>query len=173
MLDTNTISAALRCRRLELGLSLGVVARRAGTSVPALSRYENGWTRFETYTLRKLAAALDCTLVVELRPRAAVRPRRSTRSAGFGRLQRLFWDHKLTRTDLAVWPAWLVERVLEYGTLADVRLLRQAMGGKKFLRAVAAATRVSPRTRNFWRGILEMEGLTCTSRYSRNTAWIS
>jgi len=60
-----TISQQLRRRRKALGLSLSEVARRADTSPATLSRYENGWTRFETYTLRKLAAALESTLRVE------------------------------------------------------------------------------------------------------------
>jgi len=62
MSGESTVSAQLRRRRQERGVSLGRLARRANTSVATLSRCENGWTRFELQTLEKLAAALDCRL---------------------------------------------------------------------------------------------------------------
>ena len=129
--------------------------------------------RFETYTLRKLAVALGCELMVEFRPK--LRPEAAvcnTREA-CARLRRLFWDHPLRESDLEAHPAWVVERVLEYGALADIHALSNTIGRKAFLEAVAASTRLSPRTATFWRLILEMEGMPCTKKYSRNTAWNS
>ena len=79
----------------------------------------------------------------------------------------------MTETDLKDHPVWLLERVLEYGNLEDIRLLQNVMGRVEFLRCAGQAARVSPRTRNFWCRMLEMEGLTCTKTYSRNTAWNS
>lgn len=157
-----------------MGLSLANVARRAGTSPATLSRYEGGWSRFETGTLRKLATALDCDLEIELRPRA-VSPSQASGDprATVARIKRLFWDHPLVTGDLARRPVWVAERVLEYGNLDDVTTLASAMGRRPFLAAAAAAERVSPRTRRFWEQILELEGLPCTKRYSRNTAWNS
>jgi transcriptional regulator with XRE-family HTH domain len=170
--DGLPVSEQLKQRRLALGLSLAEVARRAGTSAATLSRYENGWTRFETYTLRKLAAALGCALEIELKPRRGpdAAPLRSPAEA-VSRLQRLFWEHKLGVDDLEERTTWVVERVLEYGDLEDVRMLCDSLGKNVFLRSAAAAARVSPRTRNFWSQILELEGMECTRKYSRNTAW--
>ncbi len=169
----SSVSRQLRRRRLELGLSLTEVARRAGTSAATLSRYEHDWIRFETHTLRKLAVALGCELSIELRPRTRRRSTvRNTREA-CARLKRLFWDHPLNEADFKTHPVWVVERVLEYGALDDIHALRDTMGRKSFLKAVAAAGRVSPRTRNFWCQILEMEGMSCTKKFSRNTAWNS
>ena len=165
------ISAQLRRRRLALGLSLTEVARRAGTSAATLSRYEHDWTRFEVYTLRKLASALNCELQIGFRPKARRRPSAHAPRDVVAQLSRLFWDHPLTRNDLDAHPVWVVERVLEYGALDDIDLLRDTMGRKAFLEAVASAHRVSPRTRNFWDHMLNMEGITCTKKYSRNTAW--
>jgi transcriptional regulator with XRE-family HTH domain len=174
MTGERTISQQLRKRRKALGLSLGEVARRAGTSAATLSRYENGWTRFQTHTLRKLACALDCDLSIVLRPRAAEPSRpRSRPAAAIRRLDRLFWDHRLTRADLEQHPVWVAERVLDYGTLDDVCTLRNLLGQRVFLDAAAAANRVSPRTRRLWQSILELEGIPCTKAYSRNTAWNS
>ena len=173
-MQTGTISQQLKQRRLQLGLSLSDVARRAGTSPATLSRYEHDWTRFETYTLRKLALALCCELKIELRPKARRESERSLDRAGVqGRLKRLFWDHPLAPEDLDAHPVWVTERVLEYGTLADIQLLRDTMGNTEFLRAVAEARSLSPRTRSFWSQILKMEGIACTRKYSRSTAWNS
>lgn len=167
-----SISEQLRERRKALGLSLSEVARRAGTSPAALSRYENGWSRFETYTLRKLATALECDLHVEFRARNSNPTRVSARRA-VARLKRLFWEYDLQGSDFRKRPVWVAERVLEYGTLDDVKTLIQVMGRPDFLAAAAAAERVSPRTRSFWRQMLELEGIRCTKRSSRNTAWNS
>jgi len=154
-----------------MGLSLSEVARRAGTSAATLSRYEHGWTRFETYTLRKLALALGCELAIELRPKATRKPTARSRRQVCAVLARLFWDHPLKPEDLEAHPTWVVERVLEYGALEDIHALCDTMGRRAFLSAVAAADRVSPRTRSFWRQVLELEGIPCTKKYSRNTAW--
>lgn len=165
------VSEQLRRRRAELGLSLTEVARRAGTSAATLSRYEHDWMRFETYTLRKLAVALDCELRIELRSRPPRKAGGLNARKACARLKRLFWDHPLGKADFETHPAWVVERVIEYGALEDIHALSETMGRKTFLETVAAATRMSPRTGNFWRQILKMEGVSCTKKYSRNTAW--
>lgn len=167
------ISGQLRRRRAELGLSLADVARRAGTSAATLSRYENGWTRFETYTLRKLAMALECDLAIEFRPTAREKQKAPDSRAVCIQLQRLFWDHVLEPKDFDAHLVWVVERVLDYGALEDIHALRAVVGKRVFLRAVAGADRVSPRTRAFWRQILKLEGIPCTKKSFRNTAWIS
>ncbi len=170
---SDTVSEQLKRRRQALGLSLSDVARRVGTSPATLSRYEHGWTRFETYTLRKLAVALGCELSIRLLPKTDAAPAQSGAADGFAHLKRLFWDHPLAEQDLEAHPVWVVERILEYGTLEDIHALQRIMGRARFLRTVAQADRVSPRTRNFWRQILATEGMSCTRKYSRNTAWNS
>lgn len=174
MNQMETVSGQLRRRRLELGLSLSEVARRAGTSAATLSRYEHNWARFEMYTLQKLAVALGCDLKVEFHPRVTRGLSGETdRAQALPRLKRLFWDHPLTEADIGAHSIWVVERVLEYGDLDDVHILRAFMGTDAFLQAAAQAFRVSPRTRNFWCQILELEGISCTKKYSRSTAWNS
>jgi transcriptional regulator with XRE-family HTH domain len=169
-----TIPEQLRERRTALGLSLCDVARRAGTSAAALSRYESGWSRFETRTLHKLATALDCDLEIRLRPREKLNRKSSVDdSDALAQLKRLFWDYPIEIADLRQRSVWVAERVLEYGNLNDVRTLLQTLGRRSFLAAVAAAERVSPRTRSFWCQMLEQEGIPCTKKYSRNTAWNS
>lgn len=163
------ISRQIRARRKRLGLSLSQLARRVNTSPATLSRYENGWSRFEVATLRRLATALDCDLVVELRPRPRwveiPAPEDVVRQIG-----RLFWDQQLTSAHLDEYPLWVVERVLEYGNLGDVRILASFFGREQLLRLVAAARLSSARTRAFWQQVLEREGMQCTRRFSRREA---
>jgi transcriptional regulator with XRE-family HTH domain len=163
------ISRQLGARRKELGLSLAQVARRVNTSPATLSRYENGWTRFEVYTLRKLATALDCRLVVRLDPKMRRRSR-PQRSDVVEKLRRLFWDQDLTVRHLEENPIWVVERVLEYGNLEDVHHLVRYMGRDTFLHHVSGARFSSNRSRVFWQQILTREGMTCTRKYSREEA---
>ena len=56
-------------RRKELGLSQADVADLVGTTQSAIARLESGGRPPRIDTLLRLAAALDCDLVVELRPR--------------------------------------------------------------------------------------------------------
>ncbi len=160
------ISRQIAARRKELGLSLSQLARRADTSPATLSRYENGWSRFELSTLRKLATALDCDLAVQLHPRNRMKGRQSP-SEVVEQLRRLFWDVKLVELHLDENALWVVERVLEYGTLDDVHTLVEFLGRETFLRFVAEARFSSNRTRVFWESVLAKEGKTCTRRYSR------
>ena len=105
------VSQQIGARRKRLGLSLSQLARRANTSPATLSRYENGWSRFEVSTLRKLATALDCDLVVKLQPR----PRwveQPTAEHAVQQLGRLFWDRDLTTSDIEEHALWVIERVL-------------------------------------------------------------
>jgi transcriptional regulator with XRE-family HTH domain len=164
------ISRLIRQRRKAAGLSLTQAARKAGTSAASLSRYENGWQRFEVYTLRKIARALGCRLSISLEPVPALRRARASRRAATKEIRRLFWDHRLQTADFRQHPIWVVERVLDYGTLADVETLISIMGREEFLNAAQNARLGSARTAEFWRAILEMEGRACTRKFSREAA---
>jgi len=169
MNPTRDLSHQIRTRRLELGLSQAQLARRADTSVPTVSRYETGWSRFEVSTLRKVATALNCELLVELVPKESKLCTPSPTEL-VERLGRLFWDVRLTADHLEKNTLWVVERVLELGSLTDVRALIAHLGRGEFLQHVTEARLASPRTRTFWLRMLEKEGMTCTRKYSREEA---
>jgi len=163
------ISRQIGARRKRLGLSLSQLARRANTSPATLSRYENGWSRFEISTLRKLATALDCDLVVKLQPR----PRwveQPTPENVVQQIRRLFGDQEPSADHLEQNPLRVVERVLEYGGLGDIRILTAYFGRDSFLRLVGKARFSSARTRELWRSVLEREGVVSTKKSSRNKA---
>ena len=145
------------------------LARRAGTSAATVSRYENGWTRFELYTLRKLATALGVRLKLAW-PSLYSRLPRTVQDELRKRLARLFWDRPLASRDLKQFPAWVVGRVIQYGTLGDVRSLVAAMGKEKFLAVVAGARLPSRRLEAFWKAVLALEGVSCTKNRSRPQA---
>jgi transcriptional regulator with XRE-family HTH domain len=168
-----SISELLRECRLARGLSLTELARLTDTSVPTLSRYENGWTRFEVSTLRKLATALNCRLRIALEPVEPPSTSHLDKADAMRRLGRLFWDADLTPETFTGYPVWVVERVLELGQLDDVHALQLLMGRDGFLKAVQSATRVSAKTRTFWNGMLEKEGWECMRKSSRQAAWSS
>ncbi|WP_027719101.1 helix-turn-helix domain-containing protein [Desulfovirgula thermocuniculi] len=56
-------------RRIEKGLTQEELARRVGTRQAAIARFESGRANPTIGFLKKVAAALDADLEVELRPR--------------------------------------------------------------------------------------------------------
>jgi hypothetical protein len=128
-----------------------------------LSRYENGWARFEVATLQKLATALRCELLVQLEPKKEV-CRDARASQVVAQLGRLFWDVPLREEHLEENALWVVERVLELGALDDIHLLTGFFGREALLELVCVSRFSSERTRVFWEQVLDREGKTCTKR---------
>ena len=63
------IAGQLADRRRDLDLSQQELAELCGTTQSAIARLESGGRPPRIDTLLRIAAALDCELVVELRPR--------------------------------------------------------------------------------------------------------
>lgn len=157
------ISEQLKKMRIQRGLSQSELARRVGTSVPTISRYENYWKRFELYTLDKLATALGCRLRIELEPVDGGRYTDDRRGA-IARLGRLFWDRELLVSDFEEYPRWVIKRVLEYGAWDDVQEIFRIYGKKKLLDNIAAINFGSVRTSIFWKAMLKQEGRPCMKK---------
>lgn len=68
------IADRVASRRQELGLSQQQLAELTGTTQSAVARLEGGGRPPRIDTLLKLAEALDCDLVLELRPRRRPKP---------------------------------------------------------------------------------------------------
>ena len=135
------------------GLSLQALAERAGTSAPALHRYENGWDRFEIATLRRIAAALGAQLEVRLLAQQDESGRPESRQF-MEQVTPLFWDRKLSEADLHAHPRWVLGRVLMYGDLEQARAARSFYGDAAVLDAVAQRG-VDERTRAYWTKLLK------------------
>lgn len=171
-MDVNSLSIQIKKRRQKLGLTLSNLARRVNTSAATLSRYENGWQRFELYTLQKIATALNCKLSVNLEPATCKRTPKNI-SGFLNKIQRLFWDYKLNRSDLECYPIWIMERILEYGSLEDIRQMIHLTGREEFLKNAALCRFQSARTAALWKTLINREGISCTKRSFQRGAWIS
>ena len=142
----------IRALRVTRGWSLNELARRAGTSAPALHRHESGWDRFEVATLRRIAAALGARLEVRLVPDVRDIEQLSRRELT-AVLSPLFWDRDLAARDLDAYPDWVLVRVLMFGNRHQVACARRHFGDEAIRRAVEKRG-VDARTRNYWRLIL-------------------
>jgi len=150
------IGVRIRSLRKTRGWSLAELARRAGTSAPSLHRYESGWDRFEVATLRRIAAALGARLEVRLVCEGScvadpeeIGPRKLA-----ALLAPLFWDRKLTVSDLRDHPQWVLRRVLMFGGRRQAGAVRDFYGDEAVREAVAHRS-VDARTRNYWQVLLE------------------
>lgn len=149
------VGQQIRRLREMRGWTLAELARRAGTSAPALHRYENGWDRFALETLRRIAGALEVRVEIRLagnRPGAPAL-RAPSAHALVRLLTPLFWDRKLAVADCERHPDWVLGRVLTLGTREQVDAARRHFGDAA-IRRVAERRGIDPRTRNYWRLIL-------------------
>jgi len=154
--ETVPIGRRIRELRLAQGYTLADLAKRAGTSAPALHRYENGWDRFTLATLRKIADALGACLEVSLSPMPS--QARVSRRVQPGHLVKtlapLFWDTELVEEHLVQHSRWVLARVLSEGSLEQAALARRFYGDAAILEVVDHRS-VDARTRNYWQTILE------------------
>ncbi len=157
------ISADLRRLRTNRKISLSRLALRVGTSAATVSRYENGWNRFEMATLRKLATALGYRIEVRWRPLEMHRAVKSEAEL-INLIGRLFWDRRLTQGDVRRYPRWIVERTIQYGKTADIRALSTFLGRERFLQIVSGLRLPSSRLQSFWSAMLRLEGVPCTKK---------
>ena len=140
----------IRRLREARGWTLATLARRAGTSAPALHRYENGGDRFRVDTLRKVAGALGARLDVRLVPTVRARPGPAPSGQALRKtLAPLFWDRDLRASDFQRHAVWVLARVLTAGSHEQVRAARAFFGDDALRRAVARRG-VDRRTRNYW-----------------------
>jgi len=150
------VGEQLRDLRMRAGLTLSEVARRAGTSIPTMHRYESGWDRFSIQTLRNLAAALEADLQVRLIPRrlesdlqsqTAEHPEQPEELVPL--IRGLFWERALRAEDPSRYPIWILVRVLNMGSLPQVRAT-VAFFGEDLLQEALGSRNLDPRARRFW-----------------------
>jgi len=83
-------------------------------------------------------------------------------------LHSLFWDCRPETVDTEAHAAFIMERILDYGTLAGVRWVLETYGDgrvKAFLRSRGART-LSRKTVSFWTMLLGLEDEVCFERSS-------
>ena len=85
-------------------------------------------------------------------------------------LHRYFWDTDPKKLDINKYRQFVIERILEFGDEHAIRWLRKNFGDEAIKEVVCESRRISRRTANFWRLILDIpkEKVACLSRRSRN-----
>ena len=156
------IGVQIRDLRTARGLTLQELAAEAGTSAPAVHRYEGHWEGYTIRTLRRIAEALDADLEVRLTPRTRlpVPPPagdRPSERAFLERIRSLFWDVDLTASDLSDHVLWILTRILNEGGLAQVRSALAFYGPEPFS-SVLDRRGLSPRARSFLTAFLKERG---------------
>lgn len=63
--------------------------------------------------------------------------------------KRLFWDVDYIVSDIDKYPQFIIVRVFERGTIADVKKLRKYLGDKKIKDEIIKAKWIEPETLNF------------------------
>lgn len=153
------LGVQIRRLRKRRGMTLKDIARRAGTSVPTMHRYEGGWERFSVGTLRKIANALDAELEIRLLPQGKTTQHGRTvvcvsNDELVKALSTLFWDRPLDTDKLETYPKWVIRRVLTEGNLEQARLIVDHFGLEAVQRAIRGRS-INERTRAFWLAYLE------------------
>jgi len=83
-------------------------------------------------------------------------------------LHRLFWDCRPESLDIQAQAPFILERILEYGSLDAVRWVLETYGAERlkgFLRDRGVRT-LSRKTLSFWTLLLGLEGEACFARSS-------
>lgn len=78
----------------------------------------------------------------------------------------VFWEVNADELDTEKSPEFIMERILNYGTLEGVKWLRETFGDEKlkeFITSEKGRRRLTTRTLNFWQVILKVEPEKCMS----------
>jgi hypothetical protein len=83
-------------------------------------------------------------------------------------LHRYFWDVDATRLNVRRYRQFVIERLLEFGDVEAIRWTRRTFGDETIKDVVGRSRRLSRRTANFWRLILDIpkEQVACLSKRS-------
>jgi hypothetical protein len=93
-------------------------------------------------------------------------------------VHRYFWDIDPTTLDVASYPRYVIERILEYGDPAALRWLFGRFGREELVEVLRTTRRLSPLSANFWALYFDVDKsevpcLTMPSPRPRGRAWRS
>jgi transcriptional regulator with XRE-family HTH domain len=153
------IGAQIRDLRKSHRLTLQELADAVGSSAPAIHRYESHWEGYTVRTLRRIAEALDADLEVRLSPRVRAHAPESPGEQPMERdfleqIRNLHWDVDLTVVHLTENALWILTRILNEGSLPQVRSALAYYGPAPF-REVLGRRDLSARARSFLTALLK------------------
>jgi hypothetical protein len=85
----------------------------------------------------------------------------------------LFWEVDAEKLDTDEYPEYIMERILEYGTLEGVKWMRRTFGDERIKAFIKGAGQrsLSLRTINFWQMILKLRPEECTKKFSMKSKY--
>lgn len=88
----------------------------------------------------------------------------------------IFWDVDPNILDTEEYPEYIMERILEYGTMESVKWMRKTFGDERIKQFILGKgrRRLSTLTINFWQTILEFKPEECipiSSLKNRSRFW--
>jgi len=69
--------------------------------------------------------------------------------------RKYFWDCNFNELSLDEYPKFILERVLNYGTLQDIQWIKWQVGEKYFQQIATQSRRLDNKTLNYWRIIYQ------------------
>ena len=80
----------------------------------------------------------------------------------------VFWEVNPEKLDTEAYPEYIIQRILEYGTLEGVKWVRKTFGDEKIkkYKTGTGRRRLSTVTLNFWQIVLNLIPEKCMSRSS-------
>lgn len=75
----------------------------------------------------------------------------------------VFWEVNPEKLDTEEYPEYIIERILEYGTLEGIKWVRKTFGDEKIKSYIKGPARrvLSSKTLNFWQKILKLKPEEC------------
>lgn len=79
-----------------------------------------------------------------------------------------FWEVDAEKLDSDEYPEFIMERILDYGTLEGVSWVRKTFGDERIREFIKgrAQRSLSSKALNFWQKILNLNPEECTSKFS-------
>ena len=65
--------------------------------------------------------------------------------------RKYFWDCNFKDLSIDKYPKFIIERILDYGTLKDIKWIKQSVSGTYFKRIATESRRLGKRTLNYWK----------------------
>ncbi|MFW5703154.1 MAG: DUF6922 domain-containing protein [Candidatus Dojkabacteria bacterium] len=82
----------------------------------------------------------------------------------------LFWDVETKDLDLNAHRNFIIARVLEDGTLEQLRVMLKYYGGDQVAEVVKTSRSISPKTGYFWKNYFNITSeVACIQKHSRNS----
>jgi hypothetical protein len=71
--------------------------------------------------------------------------------------RKYFWDCDFSDLSLEKYPKFIIERILDYGTLKDIKWLKERISEAYFRKIATESRRLGKRTLNYWKTMYSNE----------------